>query len=199
MSRPWIFAIGFLVGAVVATSLAIAHTHLHRALHHGHEAQNTGGKQETGRTHTEEKFSFVANAPMETVAPLFGAEKEKIWSPGWSPNFVHPLPPNDEQGMVFTVAHSHMTASWVNTEFDLKNGRIQYVYMIPDAMVTVITLHLTPQNEQTKVDVAYDRTSLTADADEHVQHMAAGDRQSGPEWEKQVNDYLRSAAKNAAH
>jgi|SRR5271167_1866208 hypothetical protein len=192
MSRGWMFAIGFLCGALLTAAVAIAHVHYH-ALHHGHkalEASDAGQRTQTGRAHMEEKFSFTANGPIETVAPLFGAEKEKVWSPGWNPNFVHPLPPNDEEGMVFTVAHSHMTASWVNTELDLKNGRIQYVYMIPDAMVTVITLRLTPAEKQTKVDVEYDRTALTPDADEHVRHMAEGDRQSGPDWEKQMNDYL---------
>jgi hypothetical protein len=195
MPRGWIFAIGFLVGAVVAISVAMAHMHLRRSSHHAHETQSAQGKQETGRVHTEEKFSFVANAPMEKVAPLFGAVKERVWAPDWNPNFVHPLPPNDQEGMVFTVAHSHMTASWVNTEFDMKNGRIQYVYMIPDALVTVITLRLTPAAKQTKVDVEYDRTSLSAEADEHVRHMAEGDRQSGPEWEKQINDYLAGLKK----
>ena len=92
--------------------------------------------------------------------------------------------------MVFTVAHQHFRAVWVNTAFDLKNGRIQYVYTIPDALVTVITLNLTPQGQQTRVEVEYDRTALSAEADGHVRHMAEGDRKSGPEWEQQVNQFL---------
>jgi hypothetical protein len=84
----------------------------------------------------------------------------------------------------------------VNTQFDLKNGRIQYVYVIPDALVTVITLQLKPDGDQTHVEVAYDRTALSAEADSHVHHMAEGDRNSGPEWEKQVNDYLGSSRKH---
>jgi hypothetical protein len=79
---------------------------------------------------------------------------------------------------------------WVNTEFDLKNGRVQYVYVVPDALATVITLQLTPQRNETHVEVEYARTALSAEADEHVRHMAEQDRSAGTEWERAVNEYL---------
>jgi hypothetical protein len=145
-----------------------------------------------GRAHTEEHFEFTAHGTMEEVAPLFGAEKEKVWAAGWDPQFVHPMPAADEAGMVFTVAHSHARSVWVNTELDLKNGRVQYVYVIPDALVTVITLRLTPQGQQMHVAVEYDRTALSAEADGHVRHMAEQDRQAGSEWETQINRYLEN-------
>jgi len=185
MKGVGLFLLGVLCGIVVIQAPKIA-AHLH-ALLHGRHADAV-----SQRAHTEEKFAFMANAPMERVAPLFGADKERVWSPGWNPQFVHPVPTTDEEGMVFTVAHSHLKAAWVNTQFDVKNGRFQYVYMIPDALVTVITLQLQPEGNKTQVEVEYDRTALSPDADTHVQHMAEGDRRSGPEWEKQVNEYLRA-------
>jgi hypothetical protein len=187
MKGAWVFLVGALCGAVIMAVPKIA-MHLHAALRGG--SASTGD----GRVHTEEKFQFTANAPMAEVAPLFGADKERVWSDGWNPKFVHPVPAADEEGMVFTVAHDHLQAAWVNTELDLKNGRIQYVYVIPDALVTVITLRLTPAEDRTQVEVKYDRTALSQEADAHVRHMADGDRSSGPEWEKQVNDYLKAAA-----
>jgi hypothetical protein len=143
------------------------------------------------RAHTEEKFAVIARAPMPQVVPLFGADKERVWAPGWDPHFVHPVPASDEEGMVFTAAHSHLRSVWVNTEFDPKAGRIQYVYVIPDAMVTRITLRLMPEGNQTRVQVAYDRTALSEEGDAHVRHMSERDRGSGPDWEKQVNEYLQ--------
>jgi hypothetical protein len=159
--------------------------HLYTAFHGAH-----GGPSGAARSHTEAKFAFTARGRMEQVAPLFGADKERVWSPGWNPQFVHPAPAGDEKGMVFTVAHEHLKAAWVNTEFDLQNGRIQYVYMIPDALVTVITLQLRPEGDRTQVEVEYDRTALSAEGDAHVRHMAEGDRTSGPKWEKRLNEYL---------
>lgn len=184
MKGAWLFVLGIVCGVVAMLAPRIV-THLHAALH---AAQ--GGGTGTARVHTEEKFAFTARGRMEDVAPLFGADKEREWSPAWNPKFIHPLPATDEQGMVFTMAHDHLKATWVNSEFDLKNGKIQYVYTIPDALVTVITLRLQPDGGQTRVQVAYDRTALSAEADAHVRHMAEGDRESGPEWEKEVNAYL---------
>ena len=180
------FALGAVCGMVLMALPRMA-AHVHAALHGGHGSQSGSN---AGRVHTEEKFAFTANGPMEQVAPLFGADKERVWAPHWDPQFVHPDPASDEEGMVFTVAHQHLRAAWVNTQFDPRNGRIQYVYVIPDALVTVITLNLTPEDQRTKVEVEYARTALSADADAHVRHMAEGDRGSGPEWEKQVNGYL---------
>ncbi len=185
MKGALLFILGAVCGlAVMAGPRVFAH--LQGALH---GSQDSGGSG-AGRAHTEEKFAFTANAPIETVAPLFGADKERVWSPGWNPQFIHPFPAADKAGMVFMVAHGHLRAAWVNTEFDLKNGRIQYVYVIPDALVTVITLLCTPDGKQTRVEVEYDRTALSAEADSHVRHMAEGDSSSGPDWEKQVNEHL---------
>ena len=127
---------------------------------------------------------------MEQVAPLFGADKERVWSPQWDPQFLYPLPVADAQGMVFTVAHHHLHAVWVNTELNLKDGRVQYVYVIPDVLVTVITLNLKPDGNQTLVEVHYHRTALSPEADAHVQEMAKQDHDAGPEWQTQINQYL---------
>jgi hypothetical protein len=189
----WLFVIGAICGVAAAMVFPLAAAHLHAALHGWHGAPSEPGG---ARVHTEEQFAFTANAPMDRVAPLFGAEKERVWAADWNPQFVYPLPATDKEGMVFTVAHgSHLRAAWVNTMFDLQNGRIQYVYVIPDAMVTIIHLKLAPAGQQTKVEVEYDRTALSAEADVHVRHMAEGDRRSGPEWEKQVNGWLGMGGK----
>lgn len=120
-----------------------------------------------------------------------GADKERLWAPGWNPRFIYPHAAADTRGMVFTTLHDGRQATWVNTEFDVKNGRMQYVYVVPERMVTVITLKLVPEKNRTRVEVRYDRTSLSADSDMAVQHFAEEDHKAGPEWEEQVNAYLQ--------
>jgi hypothetical protein len=181
-----IFFIGAILGAALFAAPRLA-AHLHAALHGSHR------QSESAPVHTSEKFTFTANAPFEQVGPLFGADKERVWAPKWNPQFVYPLPASDQEGMVFTVAHDHLQATWINTLFDLKAGRIQYVYVIPEALATVISLQLTPKGDKTQVEVQYDRTALSLEAESHVRHMAEGDRRSGPEWEQQVNAYLTKA------
>ena len=149
----------------------------------------------SARVRTVESFHFLAHGTMSELAPLFGAEKERLWAPGWNPEFVNPQPARDEEGMVFIVDHGHHHAIWQNSEFDLTNGRMTYVYVIPDAMATLIRIRLAPAGENTRVDVTYVRTSLSPEADEQVRRMADGDRQSGPEWESQINEYLSKTKK----
>lgn len=62
--------------------------------------------------------------------------------------------------------------------------------MIPDALVTLITIRLTPQGDTTHVAVEYQRTALRDEAHADVRRLAERDRRSGPEWEEQINEYL---------
>jgi hypothetical protein len=187
MNGAWVFIIG---GACTAAMLALPKlgTQVRDA------ARNNRLSPEGARTHTDEGFSFTANGPLGQVAPLFGADKERVWAPGWDPQFVYPVPRADQQGMVFTTTHDHGQAVWVNTLFDEKSGRFQYVYVVPGALVTVIRIQLRPQGEQTKVDVEYDRTALSSEMDAPVRRMAEHDRASGPEWQEQINTYLTNAS-----
>jgi hypothetical protein len=140
--------------------------------------------------HTHEIFEFVANAEIDTVFPLFGGDKERLWAPDWAPTFVWPAKAVDQQGMIFKVGHGDRTGIWVNTLFDRPAKAVQYVYVIPDIVVTVISLKLIPGTASTAVSVSYDRTALTAAANDLVNEMAAQDRSAGPEWGRQINDYL---------
>jgi hypothetical protein len=142
-------------------------------------------------THTRTEFRFTANASFEQVAPLFGANEERQWSPDWNPQFIYPQPGRDEQGMVFKIMHGQHEAIWVNTAFDLAAGHIQYTYILNDAMATLIDIHLTREGAQkTGVNVIYERTALIPEANEHVQHFAKNDEKAGKEWDEGVNGYL---------
>lgn len=142
--------------------------------------------------HTKIAFALTLRAPMNIVAPLFGAEKERLWAGAdWDPKFLYPQPANDQEGAVFTIRHGEHTATWVCTAFDLSAGHIQYVYLLPEAMAVRIDIHLTQSGPgMTLAHVVYERTALNASAEEHVRHLTQADRSAGPEWERQINDYL---------
>ena len=141
--------------------------------------------------HTRERFALIAHAPFELAWPLFGAHKEREWAPDWNPSFVWPEKAVDREGMVFKIRRGDKTAIWVNTVFDETTRRIQYVYLIPGVVVTVITLQLEPDGDSTRVEVVYERTALADAANETVGDMAASDRIAGEEWSRQINAYLR--------
>ena len=186
------FGLGLLTGASFMVLPRLA-SHVHAAMNAVHSGDSA--KSATEAMHTERTFEFTAKAPMAIAAPLFGADKERVWAPGWNPAFLWPPNANDQQRMVFTVAHGSRTAVWMNTAYDPAAGSIQYAYVIPDVMTTLITLKLTPQDKWTHVAVQYERTALNTAAKDIVREMADHDSKSGPEWEKQINDYLGTLPK----
>lgn len=185
MRGAGVFAIGFMVGIIAIVGPRLAGVDLVAHLH-----QHFAARSNAPLAHAETKFEFTANGTMDKVAPLMGADRERVWAPGWDPHFVWPRPAADGPGMVFTVTHGPYRVPWVNTEFDLAGGRVQYVYVIPDTMVTVITIRMTPEGEKTHVNVEYDRTALSAEGNDHVRKLAENDAKSGPEWEGQINGWL---------
>lgn len=187
------FGLGLFIGAGFMVLPRLA-SHVHAAMNAVHPGDFA--KSASKAMHTERTFEFIAKAPIEIAAPLFGADKERTWAPGWNPAFLWPMSANDQKGMVFTVAHGHKAAVWVNTAYDPATGSIQYVYVIPEVMATLITLKLTPQNKWTHVTVHYERTALNTGTGDIVLEMADHDSKSGPEWEKQINDYL---TRNSEH
>lgn len=142
--------------------------------------------------HVENGFEFTVRAPYDKVAPLFGAHGERAWGgQDWDPQFLHPQPAQDLEGEVFTVAHSHGRATWVNTAFDLQTGHMQYVYVIPDVQAVLIDVRLRHEDPaKTGVKVLYERTALTPRFNDQIREMGMKDSGSAAEWQGAIEKYL---------
>ncbi|HEX3662810.1 MAG TPA: hypothetical protein VHU89_15355 [Acidobacteriaceae bacterium] len=142
--------------------------------------------------HIVSTFRFTLAAPLARVAPLFGPEGERAWAgKPWNPVFLYPQTAKDTEGAVFTVQHGPHTSVWVNTVFDLAAGRMQYVSLIPDVLVSLIDVHLTAAgSSHTTVEVTYARTALNAGTNAIVESMGAQDRTSGSAWKKAIEATL---------
>ena len=152
------------------------------------------GKPSDAPVRTREEFTFVASGPYADVFPLFGAYKERLWAAGFDPQFIHPFPPHDEAGMVFTTVQEGLSRVWVNTAFDAASGHVQYVYWIEGVMTAWIDIHVTNAGgPTTSVHVVYERTALRPEANTMVLHMAHADANSGPHWAEMINRYLEAA------
>ena len=135
--------------------------------------------------HVRTEFTFEIAAPYDRVAPLFGAYEEQRWAEGWSPLFLHPQPPSDVEGAVFLVDR----AIWVNTIFDLQQGRVQYVNLFAE-VVTRIDIHLQSNAGATRVRVAYERTAISPSGEDAVRELAEGDRRKSPDWQSSIERAL---------
>jgi hypothetical protein len=102
-----------------------------------------------------------------------------------------PYPHRNVAGAVVTLPHGHGNSIWVNTHYDLVSGRMQYVYVIAEAMVCVIDVHVTPTDQShTEVEGTYTRTALKPEHNEGDSHLAKMDAQSGPVWQRYVEHAL---------
>ena len=171
----------------VIVSVALAVLALAALLYHHHRRAARGPA-----VRVRNEFDFTVHAPYQVAAPLFGPEGERAWAGGdWDPHFLYPQPAQDTEGAVFTIRHGHHQAYWVNTSFDVPGRHFQYVYFIPNAMVTLIDVRFSePDPTNTKVTVAYERTALNPAANDRVREMGNADRHNGKEWGTAIDDYL---------
>lgn len=142
--------------------------------------------------HLTASFDLAVHASYAVAAPLFGPEGERPWAgEHWNPQFIHPQPAADVEGAVFTIQHGPIRAIWVNTLFDVEGRHFQYVYFLPDLMVTVIDVRFNPIGaDSTAVHVVYTRTAVTPEGNEHVTAMTEGDKKAGKEWQGVIDEYL---------
>jgi hypothetical protein len=153
----------------------------------------------TRLVHVTNSFRFQLAAPLTRVAPLFGPNGERCWAgEHWDPQFLYPQtardqPDRDIEGAVFTVQHGAHNSIWVTTVFDLAAGRMQYVAVVPDLLLSVIEVKLTRiDSSRTAVVVTYARTALAPIANDDVNGMGAADRDSGPHWQEAIEACLNA-------
>jgi len=153
----------------------------------GQTATSKPGPQ---RLHVRNAFAFDLRESQEKVAPLFGAHLERVWAEGWDPQFIFPQPAEDRQGAVFQVKKGSHDSTWISTIFEPRH--VQYVYFIPEVMAVLIDIHLSPTpHSGTHVEVAYERTALKADANDHVRHLGEQDAKSAEEWRNAIESYFQ--------
>jgi hypothetical protein len=156
-------------------------------------AQAAAG-QEGKRMHIETTFEVLVHAPYAETADLFSPEGERAWAGDhWDPQFLYPFPAKDKQGAVFTISHGAVHAVWVVAQHDLEARHFQYVYFIPELLVTTIDVRFQSLDSKTTlVTVTYARTAVSLDGDEHVRSMSESDQTAGKEWQEAIDQYLKS-------
>ncbi len=143
--------------------------------------------------HVSNTFHFVVSAPISQTAPLFGPEGERCWAgEHWRPEFIYPHPGKDIQGAVLIVTHGDHKSVWVNTVFDIPGGHMQYVSLVPGALVFTVEVKLKViDTSKTSVEVTYVRTALDPAWNEHVRSMGTSDAASGPGWQHDIGECLK--------
>jgi hypothetical protein len=104
--------------------------------------------------------SFRLDAPLERVMPLFTAEGERSWAPGWEPTI---LSGDVERGSAFvTRAHSGIETTWIVADYRPAEGRVSYARLAQGSNIGLVDVSCTAaEGGGTVVSVRYTLTGVS--------------------------------------
>jgi len=113
--------------------------------------------------------TFRLDASVERVFPLFTAQGERAWAPGWNPEL---LSGREERGTTFRTVHGVRETTWIVTDYQPSDGRVSYARLARDSNVGLVDVRCTAvAGGGTEVSVRYTLTGLNADGRDFVQHF----------------------------
>ena len=139
---------------------------------------------------TRQRGGFVLPLPRAEAFELFTAEGERRWVAGWDPVILSECGAT-RPGAVFLTDHGSEHTIWRVLEADRAAGRLAYSRVSPGRRAGTVEVGLVADGDGTRVEVAYDITSLGADGDDLVRSMDAGGfRRMIDEWERLIGEAL---------
>lgn len=104
--------------------------------------------------------SFRLDAPLARVMPLFTAEGERSWVPGWEPVI---LSGNVERGSAFvTRGHTGIETTWIVTDYRPAEGRVSYARLAQGSNIGLVDVICTEAEDGgTVVSVRYTLTGVS--------------------------------------
>lgn len=142
-------------------------------------------------TRTRQQGSFVLPLPPVHAFDLFTAEGERRWVDGWDPVILSECSAT-RPGAVFLTDHGGEQTIWTVLEADRAAGRLAYSRVSPGRRAGTVQVRLAADGLGTRVEVAYDITSLGGDGDDLVRSMdEAGLRGMLTDWERRILGALK--------
>jgi ribosomal-protein-alanine N-acetyltransferase len=134
--------------------------------------------------HLELSGVLRLSLPRARAFPYFSPEGERLFVPGWDPEYLHPCgaPPVDPKGAVFRTRHSGEETLWVVLRHDEEAGRAEYFRLSPGSRLGTVEVHARPAGESTEVDVSYRLTGLSESGNRELASLAASFSQLLTDW-----------------
>lgn len=120
--------------------------------------------------------SFEIRQPAKELFPLFSAEGEKLWAPGW--NYENIMGGTDlhEDYVFMTRSHDHAAsdAVWMVKRYEPEDYLVQYYKVEPGEKVGVIEVRCFELNEsRTRVQVTYEYIGLSVAGNRFVSSFSS--------------------------
>ena len=113
--------------------------------------------------HTE---TFRLDQPAEILFPLFSAEGEKLWVPGWDYKNISGSEDMHEDFIFLTSSHDHASTDadtiWLVKRYDPESYIVQFYRVEPGQKVGLVTVRcMEIDKNMTNVEVTYEYTALS--------------------------------------
>ena len=138
---------------------------------------------------------FRIHQPAAALFPLFSAEGEKLWVPGWDYENIIGTTTLHEDYVFITRNHDHAStdAVWLAKRYDPESFRVQFYKVEPEDKVGIITVRCIPLGERdTEVEVAYEYIALGERGSTFIEGFtAASYKEFIGEWKRLLEAYFR--------
>jgi hypothetical protein len=141
--------------------------------------------------HTE---LFEIAQPIQELFPLFSAEGEKKWVPGWSYENIMSSTELHEDYVFITKTHDHATtdAIWVVKKYEPENHCVQFYKVEPEDKVGIIEVVCTQITDtNTEVQVTYEYIGLSDKGNLFIKDFTSSKyKEFIAEWKSLLNTYF---------
>jgi hypothetical protein len=104
--------------------------------------------------------TFHLDAPVAQVFPLFTAQGERAWAPGWEPRILSGA---EERGSAFiTTAHNGSPVTWIVIDYRPAQGHASYARLVQDSNIGIVDVACTEAaGGGTDISVRYTLTAVS--------------------------------------
>lgn len=130
--------------------------------------------------------SFEIGQPATELFPLFSAEGEKLWVPGWDYENIMGNTDLHEDYVFLTKNHDHASAVaiWLIKKYDPSGYYVQFYKVEPEEKVGVIEVKCLQLDESlTQVQVSYEYIGLSEKGNQFIAEFTAS------EYEKFISEW----------
>ena len=139
---------------------------------------------------------FEITQPIDILFPLFSAEGERLWVPGWDYENIMGASDLHEDYIFLTKNHDHAStgAIWLVKQYKPKSYFVQFYKVEPDDKVGIITVQCTKMHKSlTKVEVSYEYIGLSKKGDDFIESFTPAEyKEFIAEWNCLLVSYFES-------
>jgi len=152
----------------------------------------------SGTTMASEPLSnsghFHLDAPCAQVFPLFTAQGEKAWAPGWNPEM---LSGDTARGSVFRTHHAESETVWIVTDYQPDHYQASYARLVQGSNMGLVDVTCHEDSGGASVTVRYTLTGLGKEGDAFVREFLSDPHYTRfiEEWRTAISAALSARAR----